>query len=878
MQIRDTASIVLYALGLSQPETYTSRVPGGVFYGYTEISDRPVYVDPDNPRDYVSQPTPEFDTSKDTISAVDNDLMVYLPFDGSTNELVNGNKVTEVDTITYENGYFGQAVVLDDGHLVMDNFDPGTESFTVSMWVKSPAPNGVPPIIASRDRAAGGASTGFLLALRRTAASTSTAFTLEWSFAANGTNAPDSYSNPFYLPDDFNRGWFHVTCIVNREMGTISLATDFGEFKVYNIGSYLMNDLTLTNDLKQLVFGDDLSQNYSSKMGLSIDELMIFKGALDRKEVNRLAEYYDKEGVLTIGEIIGTDPTVQLDFNSSIANLAGGSTINVVGTPTYGTGVVDQALLFANDKTFVKAPDIKLGTNDFSAAFWLDINSLAGSTIPIFSTQHGEGGVSLGGTQGITFSTGTKSATGEKYFEFYFANGSKNAKVVTPLPENVEELGWMHVIVTIDRATSTYNLYIDFKLVTSEVLKYGTTVIPATWTADGGRDDSVFTLGDSGSGAYWNNLNAYMDDFMLFDSALSRKTVKSFANYYGCEGEVTISDYVGFDPSVQLDFNGNVINNGTSDATFDDTNMNYVDSPFGSAADFTSTDQNKTIPEYWANSSDLVLSKEQENGGYNDLTFSFWLSLKTDMVKYHEDGTAYSISDYISENGAAQWMYGDRILFATHDYSAWSKDTVTTNDGMNIFLYAKPTKIKAAELPAYLSINDFVEDSSGYLTYSSGEFAGEYIYRQRLTMRFRVTHEGAMYGQQTAMNIYAPLNSWTNIVMIIDRGEYGVDDAKLLVYQDGQKLDAVAVSYYNGSSTSVNASVDTWNDALLDKIADYATFECGKGFKLNDDVGHYPRDMESYLDEFVIFDRALTEEELAKLAEYYEKIKDSENS
>ena len=191
-------------------------------------------------------------------------------------------------------------------------------------------------------------------------------------------------------------------------------------------------------------------------------------------------------------DFIGREPSIQFGFEDTVANSAEGSSINVVGSTVYGAGINDssKAILFRNDKTVLKAPDVKLGADDFSVAFWLDINSLTGSTIPIFSTQHGQSSVSLGGTQGITFSVGTKAATGEKYFEFYFANGSKSAKVVTALPSNVEELGWMHVAVVIDRATSTYYLYIDFKLETKEVLKYGTTVIPTTWSADGGKDCS----------------------------------------------------------------------------------------------------------------------------------------------------------------------------------------------------------------------------------------------------------------------------------------------------------------------------------------------------------------------------------------------------
>ena len=49
IEIRDTAAIVLYALGYEAPETWTARVPSGLFKGVT-AGERPVYIDKDSER------------------------------------------------------------------------------------------------------------------------------------------------------------------------------------------------------------------------------------------------------------------------------------------------------------------------------------------------------------------------------------------------------------------------------------------------------------------------------------------------------------------------------------------------------------------------------------------------------------------------------------------------------------------------------------------------------------------------------------------------------------------------------------------------------------------------------------------------------------
>ena len=58
VEIRDTAAIVLYALGYDCPAGWTARVPSGLFKGVT-AKERPVYTSANSNRNHVNKPTPE---------------------------------------------------------------------------------------------------------------------------------------------------------------------------------------------------------------------------------------------------------------------------------------------------------------------------------------------------------------------------------------------------------------------------------------------------------------------------------------------------------------------------------------------------------------------------------------------------------------------------------------------------------------------------------------------------------------------------------------------------------------------------------------------------------------------------------------------------
>ena len=403
MQSRDVASIALYALGVPQPESYTSRVPSGIFRG-VEAGERPEFHDPANYRDPIPSATPEYNGDGFITEKIDKSLMVYLPFDGNIDELA-GNRDTEFyDTISYESGYFGEGVVLDDGYVEMQDFAPGTESFTVSMWVKTPAPDGLANVVASKSRA-NIRTPGFVLAMRRDTSTGKALFAAEHNVGGDGYYL-ENY-NPgtkVYLPEDFYRGWMHITFIVDRENKTVTYSFDFGEFTVYDYSSRMLDDTFTNSEFGTLVFGQDASGSYKSTMGLTIDEFMIFNGALDRDDVNALAHYYGKEGIKTIKDVLGENPSFYLDFENNFKNhgtdsLVTSGSVDYVDSP-FGTGAdFSGAAGNSNNNTmpeqYVHALDYKLskeqeggGYNSNTFSFWLKLDDDTTIDRVIFSTNN----------------------------------------------------------------------------------------------------------------------------------------------------------------------------------------------------------------------------------------------------------------------------------------------------------------------------------------------------------------------------------------------------------------------------------------------------------------------------------------------------------
>ncbi len=275
--LRDVASIALYALGIEQPATYTSRVPAGIFPEVGE-TERPVYTAPVIHRyEHEGDPTPSDDSGKTLFDFIGRDsIALYMPLDGDLTEKTGTHTATQKDKLYFIDGYYGQGANVMDGCILTD-YDPGTSSFSVSCWMKVTNKIEDPVIFGNKDWNAGG-NIGFVISYR----GSDIKFNL-----GDGTLRMDS---SFTIPDDMVNGWVPVIFVADRATGTIALSVDFGELQTYAIRSELRN--VSFNGIGSINFGQDGTGSYPTPLSATLDELVIYNRALTADDIAALREYY----------------------------------------------------------------------------------------------------------------------------------------------------------------------------------------------------------------------------------------------------------------------------------------------------------------------------------------------------------------------------------------------------------------------------------------------------------------------------------------------------------------------------------------------------------------------------------------------------------
>lgn len=279
MEIRDTAAIVLHALGYENPETWTARVPSGLFEG-VEAGERPEYVDKESNRYHETEPTPEKGSEDYVTNFIkDHALNTYLTFDGDiTNSVSNGNTTQGGNLYFVESGYFGNGVALDDGYVSLNDFKPGENSFTVSLWINTKAITSDPCIFSNKNWDTGN-NLGFALTIRSGGVSLN---------LGKGNARVDCTAA---LPTDYTEGWMHVLAFVQRDenKNTIGVCIDFGTIVTMDIPEELCISLDTQYSAN---IGQDGTGKYGKSLPATIDEFMIFDGAFDQSDVDALREYY----------------------------------------------------------------------------------------------------------------------------------------------------------------------------------------------------------------------------------------------------------------------------------------------------------------------------------------------------------------------------------------------------------------------------------------------------------------------------------------------------------------------------------------------------------------------------------------------------------
>ena len=279
MEIRDTAAIVLHALGYENPETWTARVPSGLFEGVV-AGERPVYVNKDSDRYHESEPTPPEGSDRYITNYIkDHALNAYLKFDGDTADACNGN-VTQTGDLSFVDGYFGQGVALQNGFVTLNGYAVGTDSFTVALWIKADTVTSDPCIFANKDWQTG-RNQGYALAIRNDV--------VRWNFG-DGKNRLDC---DVPTPKDYTDGWMHIVAVVDRELNQLRLCIDFQTVVTVDIPEGML-EMSFDTAFNGLNIGQDATGAYATALPAVIDELMIFDGALDTEDVQALASYFGR--------------------------------------------------------------------------------------------------------------------------------------------------------------------------------------------------------------------------------------------------------------------------------------------------------------------------------------------------------------------------------------------------------------------------------------------------------------------------------------------------------------------------------------------------------------------------------------------------------
>ena len=501
-EIRDTASIVLYALGYEQPASWTSRVPSGLFEG-VEASERPVWVKPE----------------KQLSDYVDKTVISHLTFDDGITDATGNYTTSSNGTISYSDGYLGKAVNVNNSSITLEDLSLGTNNLTFSTWVKVSNSVGSDPVVFANKSWRSGANAGILVCIHQLG--------YVHVNVADGTNRTDLKVN--YEADALN-DWMHLIIVIDRDNNQIRLSINFDELQSLDINANLKNASFDTE--YELVIGQDGTGAYTSYLKSAIDDFIIFGAAFDMDDVRALADYYGEKAAEESYRGHITEPTpgknsngyvtnyisdkdllAYLTFDNTIEDTTGNYETNSSASATYGSGFYGEALQV--NKSAVNVEDFNPGANSITFATWLKINRLEGGDPVVFANKSWSSGKNAG-ILICLHNTGTLRVN--------IADGTNRTDFIVDYPTDILD-GWMHLIVVYDVENNEIRVSFDFgDFLTGKLTpeNYGGSI-------DGAYD---LAIGEDGTNEYSAYIKGYIDEFMIFDGAFVQSDVDALEEYY----------------------------------------------------------------------------------------------------------------------------------------------------------------------------------------------------------------------------------------------------------------------------------------------------------------------------------------------------------
>lgn len=281
-ETRDVAAIAAYALGLECPQTWTGRVPAGVFQ---DVKEAGAHVEMELPSKKYRQHTTESTPDKSVLQRIltGHNLMAYFPFDGNASDALDKVQTSTSGTLQYPNAYFGKGVQLNSGYVTLNNVSVGAGSFSAAFWLKATLPSSKdadPGLISNKDWQEG-VYKGFILSLR---GSKDIKFNV-----GDGNKGRMDFTR--ILPDNYKDGWMHVILVVDRANRKVRLYYDFIDGDERDIPDALAS---ISFDSLNFNIGQDGTGNLSYSLPAQIDELILTADVLTDQDVAALRNHYTR--------------------------------------------------------------------------------------------------------------------------------------------------------------------------------------------------------------------------------------------------------------------------------------------------------------------------------------------------------------------------------------------------------------------------------------------------------------------------------------------------------------------------------------------------------------------------------------------------------
>ena len=274
---RDVAAIAAYALGLEVPETWTSRVPTGVFWDVTggEHKSPAIPVSPN--RKHQTEDTPPLTEVQELLKG--HHVLAYLPLDGGEADAFGKTNTTSFGKLYYYDAYYGKGIALDDGYITLEDVKLGTGSFSVAFWVKTNGVSGDPCFLCNKDWKSG-LNDGFVFSLRDS----------DIKFNAGGRDRTERMDVVAALPLDYKEGWMHVILVVDRKEQQVRIYEDFALEGQGSIPAALKD---VSFDALPLRIGQDGTGTYEDHLAAQVDEFILIADVLQDEDIKALQAYYE---------------------------------------------------------------------------------------------------------------------------------------------------------------------------------------------------------------------------------------------------------------------------------------------------------------------------------------------------------------------------------------------------------------------------------------------------------------------------------------------------------------------------------------------------------------------------------------------------------